>query len=152
MRFYIRHSDSGDVRGPFSREEIEAQLPREIDREKWLALADRGVKPENASHQQGWVPLIALFPKIDTVPFKQSRYATERMWIDALSRCVILVSIGTALYQLYTALSLPLVPFWPVAWSAVGTASVGCLGALGVRYLIRILADIAEAQSEGKDR
>ncbi|MFD0895137.1 hypothetical protein KBB96_00730 [Luteolibacter ambystomatis] len=151
MKFYIRQSESGDIRGPFSREEIERQLPREIDRKNYLALADRGVRPENVGHQSGWVPLIALFPKIDIAPSKPSRYATERMWIDGLSRCVILVTLGTALYQLYTAMALPLVPFWPVAWSALGTASVGCLGALGVRYLIRILADIAEAQSERKD-
>ncbi|BCU77705.1 hypothetical protein [Luteolibacter sp. LG18] len=143
MKFYIRQSDSGDLRGPLSREEIAAQLPREIDRRPWMALADRGTRPENLPQSQGWVPLATLFPKIEIPSKAPSRYASERMWIDRLSRYVIAFAIGNALFQLYLAMT-PGVPFATVAWSALGSVSLWCLGALGVRYIVRILADIAE--------
>ncbi|MGC4016791.1 MAG: hypothetical protein QM755_20090 [Luteolibacter sp.] len=152
MKFYIRSSDSGDIRGPFTREEIKAQLPREIDRQPWMALADRDVRRENLPQSKGWVPLAALFPRIDTVPEAnshapetKSRYESERFWVDLLSRCVILYTFGNALYQLYLANEIH--SFAPV-WSAIGTVIIGCLGALGVRYLIYMVADIADAQQE----
>lgn len=140
MKFYLRRIGSKTIRGPYTKEEIEIQLPDELERATIEAYADRGQSPDVIAESSAWIPVGSLLNQ-KTAKEPKITYEKERSWISTFAELAIYVMVISAVYGFYQAMKLE---SGALGWQTLCHLIFGLLIVLGIKYAILMLADISD--------
>jgi len=150
MKYYLRKIGSQTVRGPYTKEEIDENLPDELERGLMEALPDLGKGAESIPGSVGWLPVGRLFRARPEEAPPETYYATERFWITVVSRIAIWLLVISAAVMLVSELSGRSI--LPAIWQTLCVTTSGLLVIFGIKFGVLILADIADVQRRREDQ